>query len=106
MYTTTVTIDDPCTPPVPEVYIPNAFSPNGDNQNDILFVRGSLITEMQFQIFNRWGECVFESNDIADGWNGTWRGRDCESAVFTYVFRARLVDGSDVNRKGNISLIR
>ncbi|CAN5171292.1 hypothetical protein BH09BAC5_BH09BAC5_06670 [soil metagenome] len=88
------------------VFVPNAFSPNGDNQNDILYVRGACIKYMDFYIFNRLGEQVFYSNDPAKGWDGVWRGVPCENAVFTYVVKGTLLDGSDINLKGNVSLIK
>lgn len=100
--TVTVYVDIPCG----EVYIPNAFSPNGDNQNDILFVRGACIQFMDFYIYNRWGEQVFYTNDPAIGWNGTWRNKECESAVFTYYIRGNLLDGTEINKQGNISLVK
>jgi gliding motility-associated-like protein len=89
-----------------EVFLPNAFSPNGDNQNDVLYVRGACIKYLDFYVFNRWGEQVFHSTDPAVGWNGTWRGVACENAVFTYVIKATLLDESQVEKKGNVSLIK
>jgi gliding motility-associated-like protein len=89
-----------------EVFVPNAFSPNGDNQNDVLYVRGACIKELDFSVFNRWGERVFHSTDPAVGWNGTWRGVSCENAVFTYVVNAVLLDDTVVEQKGNVSLIK
>jgi len=52
------------------VELPDAFSPNGDGQNDILYVRGNGVVTLDFKLFNRWGELVFESNDISMGWDG------------------------------------
>lgn len=89
-----------------EVFVPNAFSPNGDNQNDVLFVRGNCIQELDFFIFNRWGEEVFHSTDPAVGWDGIWRGVACENAVFNYVVRGVLADGTLIDKKGNVSLIK
>jgi gliding motility-associated-like protein len=89
-----------------EVFLPNAFSPNGDNQNDVLYVRGACIKDLDFSIYNRWGEQVFHSTDVAVGWNGTWRGVACENAVFTYLIKATLLDGTEKVLKGNVSLIK
>ncbi|CAN5907055.1 hypothetical protein BH11BAC7_BH11BAC7_22400 [soil metagenome] len=100
--TVTVFVDILCG----EVFLPNAFSPNGDNQNDILFVRGACIQILDYSIYNRWGEQVFHSTDPAIGWNGTWRGVPCEPAVFTYVIKGSLLDGSAIDKKGNVSLVR
>ncbi len=88
------------------VFLPNAFSPNGDGQNDVLYVRGSCIQFMEFSVFNRWGELVFRTNDPAIGWDGNWRGTPCENAVFTYVIKGTLFDGTEIDKKGNVSLIK
>ncbi len=100
--TVTIFVDIVCG----EVYVPNAFSPNGDHQNDVFFVRGACIKFMQFDIYNRWGEKVFSSTDPSAGWDGTWRGDACEAAVFNYVLRATLLDGTPVEKQGNISLVK
>lgn len=108
-FSDTITVSEPCIQaPVVcgEVFLPNAFSPNSDGQNDVLFVRGDCIAEMQFDIYNRWGERVFSSSDQSTGWDGMWRGTPCETAVFTYMLRAVLVDGTPVTMKGNISLVK
>ena len=51
----------------PNIFVPNAFTPIDDNQNDILFIRGNFIEELYFTLYNRWGEKVFESRDQAIG---------------------------------------
>ncbi|HEU4717115.1 MAG TPA: gliding motility-associated C-terminal domain-containing protein, partial [Bacteroidia bacterium] len=100
--TVTVFVDIDCG----TVFVPNAFSPNGDNQNDVLFVRGACIQYMDFSVYNRWGERVFHSTDPAVGWDGTWRGVPCEDAVFMYVLKGTLLDGTQIDQKGNVSLIK
>lgn len=89
-----------------DIYIPNAFSPNGDGQNDILFVRSNTIRELDFRIYNRWGEEVFVSSDLHTGWDGKHRGDACETGVFVYALRAKMKNGSEVRRNGNITLLR
>lgn len=89
-----------------EVFVPNAFSPNGDGQNDVLYVRGPCIATVEFSVYNRWGERVFRTEDPAIGWDGVWRGVPCENAVFTYVVKGTLMDGSEINLKGNVSLVK
>ncbi len=100
--TVTVFVDILCG----EVFVANAFSPNGDGQNDLLFVRGACIAELDFKVFNRWGELVFQTQDITRGWDGNWRGVACENAVFTYVAQGVLIDGNPFEVHGNVSLIR
>jgi gliding motility-associated-like protein len=100
--TVTVFVDIACG----EIFVPNAFSPNGDNANDTFYVRGNCIKFMQFEIYNRWGEKVFSSTDPAKGWDGTWRGEKCEAATFTYFLRATLIDDTQINKQGTISLVK
>jgi len=88
------------------IFVPNAFSPNGDGQNDVLYVRGDCIEFMEFSVFNRWGEEVFHSTSPAQGWNGVWRGEPCEDAIFTYVVHATMYDGTQQDAKGNVALIK
>lgn len=89
-----------------EVFVPNAFSPNGDGQNDILYVRGPCIQTVEFKVFNRWGECVFKTDDPLIGWDGTWRGQACENGVFTYTAKGYTLDGNSFSKKGNVSLVK
>jgi len=88
------------------VYVPDAFSPNGDNINDTLFVHGNCIAIMEFIIYERWGEKVFSSTDTSKGWDGTYHDKPLVSGVFFYTLKATLSNGNIVNKSGNISLVR
>lgn len=90
----------------PEIFVPNAFTPNNDQQNDMLYVRGNSIETMQLLIFNRWGEKVFESNQPSTGWDGTYRGRPVTPDVYVYYLEAVCYNKSTFRKKGNITLIR
>jgi len=89
-----------------ELFVPNAFSPNADGKNDVLFVSGYCVQSLEFKIYDRWGNNVFESNNMNDGWDGKYKGRDCDPDVFVYSLKAILNNGMIINRKGNISLIK
>jgi gliding motility-associated-like protein len=89
-----------------EIYVPNIFSPNGDGNNDILFVRSEYIQSLTFKVYNRWGETVFESEDINKGWNGEYKGKRCNAAVFVWYLEAVMTNGQLVKRSGNVSLVR
>lgn len=89
-----------------EIFIPNAFTPNGDGMNDVLRVYGYTIREMHFMVFNQWGEKIFESRSQNTGWDGTHRGKVQPSGVYVYVCKLTLVDGTTQMRKGSIHLIR
>ncbi|MBD3636137.1 MAG: PKD domain-containing protein [Crocinitomicaceae bacterium] len=86
--------------------VPSAFSPNGDGNNDVLYVKGIGIETMIFTVYNRYGQKVFESDDQNIGWDGTFRGRDENSGVFTWMLEYNLVNGATGMLKGNTTLIR
>lgn len=92
---------------VPElVFLPEAFSPNGDGSNDILYVRGYTIAEVELQVFDRWGNPVFKTNDINIGWDGTHNGQPAVGGVYMYTLTARLINGVETKMQGDIALIR
>jgi gliding motility-associated-like protein len=88
------------------LFIPNAFSPNGDNFNDILYLRGHNIEKMIFRIFDRWGELVFESTDKEIGWDGTFRGKKLDPDVYDYYLDITCVGGLNEVIKGNVTLMK
>lgn len=89
-----------------DVFVPNTFTPNGDGQNDILYVRGNMITEMYFAVYNRWGELVFETTKQNVGWDGTYKGMKADPAVFAWYLRAKCYNGEELKRQGNTTIIR
>ena len=91
---------------LPLADVPSGFTPNGDGTNDIVFVRGFSIKEMNFKIFNRWGEMVFESTDPKKGWDGTYNGKPQEMDAYAYILHVVFKDNTVFNKKGNITLIR
>ena len=90
----------------PFVFVPNAFSPNGDNYNDVLYVRGLYIEKMVFRVFNRWGEMVFESTDSSVGWDGIFRNQLLQPDVYDFYLDVTCVGGLNSIVKGNVTLIR
>ena len=88
------------------IFIPNAFTPNGDGLNDVLKVYSYLIKDMHFMVFNQWGEKIFESRNQSVAWDGTYRGKVQPSGVYMYVCRMTLKDGQVVTKKGAINLVR
>ena len=90
----------------PDIFVPNTFTPNGDGNNDVLFVRGRAIQEMEFLVFDRWGEKVFVTTDQAKGWDGTYEGRPVDPAVFVYHLTVQCIDGQRFFMKGNVTVVR
>jgi gliding motility-associated-like protein len=88
------------------IFMPNIFSPNGDGQNDIFYVRGKGVKDVRLIIFNRWGEKVFESNDINRGWDGNFRGEAVSPGVFVYFLEATLESGQKIRQQGDVAVVR
>ena len=88
--------------------IPNIFSPNGDNNNDILWVRGNAISGEGFvmRIWDRYGKMVFESYNQNDGWNGTFEGEPAPQGVYLYEVRMQFLNGTVEQLTGNVTLVR
>lgn len=100
-----------------DIQFPNAFTPDptgskgghyslSDYSNHIFFPVSQGVNEFKIQIFNRWGELVFESNDINIGWDGYYKGQICQQDVYVYQATATFVDGRKVEKKGDVLLIR
>ncbi len=89
-----------------EVFVPTAFSPNGDGSNDCLMVYNNCVETMIFKVYARWGEVVFETTDVEQCWDGSFNGKDLNNAVFIYTLEATLINGEQISLKGNVSLIR
>ncbi len=99
------------------VFIPTAFSPNGDGLNDVFYVQGGseVLRVISLQVFDRWGNAVFRNddtpvNDYEFGWDGTFRGRFVGQEVYVYAAEVEFIDGSTRLYKGDVlisdSLVR
>ena len=97
-----ILINDECG----EFFVPTAFSPNNDGQNDLECVYGKCIESLLFSIYDRWGEKVFETTDQKQCWDGTYRGKPMNTGVFVYYLQATFDSGESVKKKGNIGLVR
>lgn len=92
--------------PFPTYYAPNAFTPNNDGHNDEFKLYFTYVKEFYMEIYNRWGELIFSSNDHEKGWNGTYKGEMAQND--TYVWKARFKNSLNhtKNEYGKITLIR
>lgn len=90
----------------PFIYIPSAFTPNGDNKNDVILVQGNFIEKIQLTIYDRWGNRVFETTDPKSGWDGNFKGKRCEPGVYVYYLEVGCYNKEEFKKKGNITLIR
>jgi gliding motility-associated-like protein len=90
----------------PDIFIPNAFSPNNDQRNDIFLVRSGFLTEMHLRIYDRWGELVFESRDLNKGWDGRFKGETVPPDVYVYTVEGTCFDRAEFRKQGNVTVIR
>jgi gliding motility-associated-like protein len=89
-----------------DAFVPNTFTPNGDGENDIFRVKGIKVTEIYFAVYNRWGEKVFETNDLNKGWDGTYKGKPADVGVFGWYLKVKCINEEETFKKGNVTLIR
>lgn len=100
-----------------DLVFPNAFTPNSDGpsggfyipgslDNDIFFPYGSGVIDYKFQIFDRWGELIFETEDFKQGWDGYYRGKICQLGVYIWKAYAKLNNGKEFNLSGDVTLLR
>ncbi len=91
-----------------DVFVPNAFSPNGDGKNDLFRVGTvrNMINVQEFRIFNRWGQELFYSTDISKGWDGTFKGVKQDPGVYHYMMRVAYANGKTAFIKGDVTLVR
>jgi gliding motility-associated-like protein len=91
-----------------ELFIPTVFSPNenGPSINNTLCVMGNCISELNYAVFNRWGEKVFETTDPESCWDGTYKGQPVNSGVYAYKIFAKLFDNTVIEESGNLTVVR
>jgi len=103
--------------PYYEIIVPTGFTPNpngpGDGtydisslNNDVFFILTEFVDEFYMMIFNRWGELIFETDDINIGWDGYYHGQLCQQDAYAYKVRVKYIDGHYAERLGDITLIR
>lgn len=100
--TAIVFVNNPCG----EIFVPTIFTPNGDALHDQLCVLGGCIESITFEIFNRWGERVFKTEDSEECWDGTFRGKALNTGVFVYKARGKRLDGTTFEQAGNVTIVK
>ncbi len=92
-----------------DLFIPTAFSPNGDNTNNSFGVSINLdcVESIDVKVFDRWGEVVFETTDAAQRWDGTHKSKELDPAVFVYIIRIKTSEmTTEKTFKGNVTLMK
>ena len=98
-------LESDCSPA--SIYIPNAFSPNGDGINDVFKIRATgILKNMHLEIYDRWGHKVFSSDNINDGWDGIYKNQPAPVDTYGYYFVGECLQGSKIILKGNITLVK
>jgi len=91
-------------------YAPNVFTPNADGYNDDFFVIAKNVSKFHIEIFNRWGNQIYKSDNIENGWNGKNKGNDCPSGVYFYIVDYSIVKASgstqSFSNQGTVTLMR
>ena len=90
----------------PLLDVPNAFTPGKFGVNSIVKVRGFGIAKMDWKIYNRWGQMVFQSQNYNEGWDGSFKGKLQPIDVYTYTLDVEFADGNKTRKTGDITLIR
>ncbi|HKK39944.1 MAG TPA: gliding motility-associated C-terminal domain-containing protein, partial [Cryomorphaceae bacterium] len=98
---------------LPNAFTPNTSGPNGGYwtiddmfNNDIFFPQYKGVEEFEMQIFNKWGELLFVSNEIRRGWDGYYRGEICQQDVYVWRVKVKFADGGELIDSGDVTLLR
>jgi gliding motility-associated-like protein len=88
------------------VAIPSAFTPNDDGHNDFLYVRGGPLKEMDWRIYNEWGNELFHATTQDQGWDGKYRGKVQPAGRYVYTLTGETYGGDKISMKGDVTIIR
>ncbi|MEO0006316.1 MAG: hypothetical protein RJA20_512 [Bacteroidota bacterium] len=91
----------------PFIFVPKAFTPNNDSNNDFFIIRGVNIVELEFVVWSRWGEKVYQTTDVnAQGWDGTYKGAELTPDSYAWYARVRCGNGAVYENKGDVTLLK
>jgi gliding motility-associated-like protein len=89
------------------LYSPNAFSPDGDGINDLFKISGQGMNDFQIEIFNRWGQMVYKSIDLSNGWDGTFKGKNLPTGTYVYKIKtSKYGVEQKLLKSGTVALVR
>jgi gliding motility-associated-like protein len=90
----------------PNLFYPTAFTPNGDNLNDIFNVFGQYIVTFEMDIFNRWGELVYTTSELEQGWDGYYKGNLMPEGTYTFIAEITDRAGRTIKKSGSVLLLK
>lgn len=91
--------------PYMSIYIPNSFTPNGDGLNDTFGAHGEAIMDYHMQVFNRWGQMVFETTNYNARWDGTYDGTQVPQGLYVYKVSAKGITGKRTQKDGTVTVV-
>ena len=89
-----------------DLYVPNAFTPNGDGQNDVFEVYGVGISQVDLTVYNRWGQEIFKASSNRPQWDGMYKGKMQPPGTYSYLVEVWFLGDHVVKQKGSVALIR
>ena len=87
------------------IFIPNSFTPNGDNENELLVVKGNNVLSFEMSIYNRWGELMYFTDDISMFWNGKYRSEIVPEGAYSYSYKAYGKDAQFISKMGIVNVL-
>jgi gliding motility-associated-like protein len=91
--------------PTMSLYVPDAFTPNGDGINDTFGISGEAVKTFDMRIYDRWGELLFESENASTQWDGNYKGKKVPQGVYVYQLSAQAISGEHAARKGTVTVV-
>lgn len=91
--------------PTMSLYIPDAFTPNGDGINDTFGISGEAVRNFSMRIYDRWGELLFESDNASQQWDGSYKGKTVPQGVYVYQLTAQAPTGQHAAKKGTVTVV-
>jgi gliding motility-associated-like protein len=98
--------DDVTVNPAGTIAIPSAFTPDNDGNNDMLFVRGGPFTQMDFRVYNEWGNLLFHSTNQSSGWDGTFKGERQPVGTYVWTLVGKTSTNKEIKMKGDVTILK
>ena len=89
-----------------QIFVPNTFTPNGDDHNELLVISGNNILEFSFVVYSQWGQKLFETNQLSDFWDGSYKGKTVPVGVYSYHITAYGKDDQFVSKTGTVNILK
>lgn len=87
------------------IYVPNSFTPNGDGLNENFGAYSESVKSFTMEVYDRWGELIFQSSDIDNRWDGKYKGQTAPQGSYVYKISAKSITGKQITKKGSVNLI-